>query len=77
MILVVILLAVAWVMQRNSARQQQMAKVGALDVLLTRISRWHRLQERLLEGPMPARYELKEAQEDLTSAILGLKVILE
>ena len=62
---------------RPRVDQRKLERVQALDVLMTRISRWHRLQERLFDGPMPARYELREAQSDLTDAITGLRVILE
>lgn len=62
---------------RPRADRRKVERVQALDVLMTRISRWHRLQERLFEGPVPARYELREAQDDLAAAISGLMVILE
>ena len=62
---------------RPRVDQRKLERIQALDVLMTRVMRWHRLQERLFDDPMPARYELREAQSDLTDAITGLRVILE
>ena len=76
MTIVLAVLLVAFLV-RPRVDQRKVERVQALDVLMTRISRWHQLQERLFDGPMPARYELREAQSDLTDAITGLRVILE
>ena len=76
MVVVLVVLLVAF-MVGPRVDQRKLEKVQALDILMTRVTRWHRLQERLFEGPMPARYELLEAQTDLTDAITGLRVILE
>ena len=73
-LLVVILLQALGHSQR---RRDRIEEVMALDVLLTRANRWHNLQVRLFEGPVPSRHELQEAQNDLALAINGLKVILE
>ena len=62
---------------RPRVDQRKLERVQALDVLMTRVMRWHRLQERLFDGPMPARGELREAQTDLADAITGLRIILE
>ena len=76
MTIVLIVLLVAF-MVRPRVDQRKLERVQALDVLMTRVTRWHRLQERLFDGPMPARYELREAQNDLADAISGLRVVLE
>ena len=76
MVVVLVVLLVAF-MVRPRVPQRKLERVQALDVLMTRVMRWHRLQERLFDGPMPARYELQEAQNDLADAISGLRVVLE
>lgn len=73
-VLVVVLIAF---MVRPRVDRRKVERVQALDVLMTRVARWHRLQERLFDGPMPAGGELREAQTDLADAISGLRVILE
>lgn len=73
--LLVLIALLVW--SQSDRKRQHIEQIRSLDVLLTKVGRWHRLQERLLDGPVPARYELREAQEDLQSAILGLRVILE
>lgn len=76
MVVVLAVLLIA-LMVRPRVDHRKLERVQALDVLMTRISRWHQLQERLFDGPMPARYELREAQNDLADAISGLRVVLE
>ena len=76
---IVIALVLFWLLssrQNAQWREQKLAMLQRVEILATKLARWHRLQERLVTGQKPMAYELSEAQTDIASALKGLELVL-